>query len=737
MSNYENILNPLAAAYSAQEADGSLTFLTLAKEISFETEIEAIQSVLRWCNGHRSTNEVLQLSGMGAKEFHDIFDTLVENGIILDACSLGQNFHENSMYPLLITRDLSPEEIGRMSAELRPAVKTKSRLSILPRVEPTGLLEIISDRKSTRSFGPEPITPEQFSSLLMSMYGCVSTHGAVPSAGGLYPLRIFILLLKQVEGYAPGCYEYLRKPHALRLVHKRTSLELTNFLLDSEGIASEASLVVCVTGELEVVTKKYANRAYRLAMLEAGHVAQNAYLFCAERKLSVVEYGGFNDVELSKHLGLKFPSQPILTTIIVGSESSNSEEHIDTYADSEWFLRHSLLKGESPVIKSLTFSTHHYGAYTMPRYVAHAEYFSADPDTPELHEEFNTSTGAGLSLQEAAVKAMGEAFERQVSGNVRVDMTCSKQLVPYPIYDLCEPAPLHSEYTKRAGLAHYRDSDDRAWVMGRRISDGAKIAAPIDQVFYPVLTKHQSSGLTYHTTSTGVAVHPDSDKAIASALLELIERDAIAVTWYARRSPNKIPYSCWTSELQYRVNRLKQSAHREITFCDISLDSVPVVMCMMYGNSYPHMTTGSAASWNYASAMSKALDEAELMFHSFRGYPIKKRSIDPAAVKTVVDHARLWADSCWSKQLGWLMDGTEVVPKRTAFSMQDLVDKFEPAVIDLRPVSTSGLTAVRVLSNVLMPITFGCGAEHYRHPRVKMLGYEWGWNYPALPHCLA
>lgn len=736
MSN-QSIVRPLAVAYGAQSEDGSITFFTLRKEVTFSDKVAEITSVLRWCNGHRQLEDVRIKSCLEPDEFEMILQALVENGVIVDSCALGLLYHENSMYPLLTGNDLSPSQIRDITQASQKGSASKSSDLLLPAPMYSDLLSIIKSRKSSREFGKDSVSLDQLSTLLESTYGQGASHNSVPSAGGLYPLRIFVLLLKKTGKILPGCYEYMREMHSLRHVTQQASSELANFLLDSEGTATDASVVLFIGATLEIITKKYANRAYRLVLLEAGHAVQNAYLSCAEQRLGILECGGFNDLEVSRYLGLTFPNQPIVTTLVIGTVANLAEESRDDYANSEWKLRHELMTGETKIVTSLTSSTHHYKAYTMPRYVVVAEYASSDPETPKEDEKFNTSTGAGFSLQEATVKALGEAFERQVSGNVRTDIICTRNAVPYPVYDLCDGAPLHQSYLNRTGLISRSNDVEIGWVTGSRLADGETIASPIDQVFYPVLPKDQRDGLAYNATSTGVAVHPERPKAIQGALFELIERDAIGVTWYGRRTPPVIPQEYWSNAIRNRVDCLRKYVKREIIFCNLTLDSIPVVMCVFKGDTYPYLTTGSSAHSNYQIAMSKALDEAELAFHSFRGFPTKKRTIEPGNVRSVTDHAILWASRAWSNQLEWLLAGPTAPPPENTCSWKVLVEKFDPAVIDLLPKSKSSLSAVRVVSKVLMPITFGYGAEHYRHPRVMMLGYDWEWSYPALPHCLS
>lgn len=405
------------------------------------------------------------------------------------------------------------------------------------------------------------------------------------------------------------------------------------------------------------------------------------------------------------------------------------------YGTLEKELEAKLCGGRRPIVISQRFSTYHCRGYTMPGYVAYAQYRKYGRPTKVTN--LNVAAGIGESIEEASVKSLVEAYERYYSGKIRVDLVNSKDLLPYPVYDISESAPQRLEFTQKEEMFSPSRTKATSWVLGERLLDGHSAVAPIDQVFYPLSPKSARKGTGYRGTSSGVAAHFTEDQAIENAMLELIERDAIAVTWYSRRIPSRIPEIAWADDIKSRAVGLKTSARREVIFCNLTLDSVPVILCVIQGPTYPYLAIGSSAKWDYVEAMRKALDEAELMFHTRRGYPVRKRDITPFNVRDVEDHARLWSLRSSVEKLSWMIAGKQELPSLAVTSWKSILDKFEPAVFRLRKRKTGDLSVVRVVSNILMPLTFGFGSEHYRHPRVKMLGFQWATEYPALPHCLA
>ena len=63
---------------------------------------------------------------------------------------------------------------------------------------------------------------------------------------------------------------------------------------------------------------KYGQRGYRFALLEAGHVAQNAALVAAALRLSLLPYGGFYDARLDEILGLDGLDECTVHLLFVG-----------------------------------------------------------------------------------------------------------------------------------------------------------------------------------------------------------------------------------------------------------------------------------------------------------------------------------------------------------------------------------------------------------------------------------
>jgi SagB-type dehydrogenase family enzyme len=69
------------------------------------------------------------------------------------------------------------------------------------------------------------------------------------------------------------------------------------------GIADSAAALVVVTGVFWRSRFKYGLRGYRFALLEAGHLMQNAVLAATDLELDALPIGGFYDALLDRLVG--------------------------------------------------------------------------------------------------------------------------------------------------------------------------------------------------------------------------------------------------------------------------------------------------------------------------------------------------------------------------------------------------------------------------------------------------
>lgn len=168
----------------------------------------------------------------------------------------------------------------------------------------------IRDRRSVRSFAPRPLTPREVSQLLWAaggktIDGVTGPTRAYPSAGGIYPLSIF-LAAGSVGGIPPGIYRYEWKENSLLPVRsgdQRAALSRAAF---GQGCVAAAPAVIVIAGDIPRTAARYGERGEsRYVPMDAGHSGQNVSLQAQSLGLGSVIVGAFRDEAVKEVLGLE------------------------------------------------------------------------------------------------------------------------------------------------------------------------------------------------------------------------------------------------------------------------------------------------------------------------------------------------------------------------------------------------------------------------------------------------
>jgi SagB-type dehydrogenase family enzyme len=172
----------------------------------------------------------------------------------------------------------------------------------LPAPELTGTTtveESLAARRSVRDFAPVPLTEAELAQILWAAQGTTTSDGrrTAPSAGGLYPLEIYVATPESFVHYLPD-------GHRIERVEDRDlRADLARLAAGQEWIA-DAGAVLVVVGVIARTAAKYGDRAERYVILEAGHSAQNILLQAAALGLGTTVVGAFDDAAVHELLGL-------------------------------------------------------------------------------------------------------------------------------------------------------------------------------------------------------------------------------------------------------------------------------------------------------------------------------------------------------------------------------------------------------------------------------------------------
>jgi len=139
-----------------------------------------------------------------------------------------------------------------------------------------------------------------------------------PSAGGLYPMEIFVSV-QAVEGLAAGLYHYEPRGHGLHWVNDAVPTDFVEPLLEQDYIVNANALFLFTSVFMRSMCK-YGARGYRFALLEAGHQAENICLMAVQLGLDSLCIGGFYDMSLNAMLGIDGKRHAALYCVAVGTE---------------------------------------------------------------------------------------------------------------------------------------------------------------------------------------------------------------------------------------------------------------------------------------------------------------------------------------------------------------------------------------------------------------------------------
>lgn len=271
-----------------------------------------------------------------------------------DPADLASLYHENSKF--------FPDTMGkprRSVAEFETAPLAYSQAAIgpdhpgldrrtLPEPDPPdsmSLGRVLMGRRSADAFGPEPLSDSDISTVLATACGITGRltidHEsftspvskplrAYPSAGGLYPIEIYLLVLNSAD-LPVGCYYYRPEDNTLRTVAVDPELPRTALqgFVGAGSADGTPSAIVVLTGALWRGMAKYGPRGYRYALQESGHLAQNILLIVEALGLTALPVGGFYDDTVNDLLDIDGVNETTVYAIVIGPSAADREETDD------------------------------------------------------------------------------------------------------------------------------------------------------------------------------------------------------------------------------------------------------------------------------------------------------------------------------------------------------------------------------------------------------------------------
>lgn len=192
----------------------------------------------------------------------------------------------------------------------------------------TAVAPTLQARRTWRRFGPAPLRRVDLSTLLGLTWGvqhwmrASPTHRlplkTSPSGGACHSIDCYLLALN-VEGLDSGIYHYDADAHALRLVRSADRSDAVRYLHSQPAFAESAAIFFMAAVFPRVQWKYQIGRAYRIVLLEAGHLAQTFCLSATALGLAPFSTGAFADSELEADLGLDGATESVVYATGVGA----------------------------------------------------------------------------------------------------------------------------------------------------------------------------------------------------------------------------------------------------------------------------------------------------------------------------------------------------------------------------------------------------------------------------------
>jgi len=681
--------------------DNGIKFVMPKHDITLEPDIAPTAwKILELCNGVATIKEILkQIKDVDASFIKGFINDLQALDVIIDSRQLYLWFHSISNNPDIYPSDMKAEEIIKHTNSARMPTK-KGKIFKFEKNFKSELLKLQNLRSSCRSFSDEGLSINEVGQILDVGYS-FDRH-AVPSAGNLYPMKIFVIATKDQKDFPAGYYEYDNENNNLILFNESPDEHKIHYALNDVEMPFGAPIVFIIAADAHRQPCKYSNRGYRFMNIEAGEIAQNISLAAVEIGLSTCELGGMLDNVIS--VELKFKNCIPLLAIALGKETSKIR-------DNYWLLaneyENAFIKEDKSVSDIWLIDNTFLNNYDKVHFQ-----FLAKAKNGQV------TSGISTSWPDAKLKAIVEAHERQCSANVRWDIVEKAADIDCDWLDPRAIAPLgDKQYKILKHLQKFHEDLEIEWIKGVR-QNGDSVYVPIDLIFYPI--KNINRKLIVDTCSSGFATYTSYDDAVNRGLLELIERDSLMRYWYEKTSPKRFSQSIFPRHLKNRVAFWKNK-DRKVILLDLSQNGVIVVETIIISKDYPCFVSGAASSLeNFDETAIKSFQEAESrLIHGLNNEPLK--TIRPEEVISVLDHELLYAQSEeFHKYIKFLWEGkiTNIIPKAQTNYLQ-LRETMDIVVIDVS-AKNSPLSTVKVISPKLVPISFGYGAGHHLHKTLNI-----------------
>ncbi|GCE28422.1 hypothetical protein KDA_39060 [Dictyobacter alpinus] len=391
----------------------------------------------------------------------------------------------------------------------------------------------------------------------------------------------------------------------------------------------------------------------------------------------------------------------------------------------------------------------------------------------EDENERAQGTGCALRKQQSMVVSLLEVMERYGGLNPRSKRSTVRASYQQLIQDeqlALDPTTLglhspehyrmHQQEQTQRPLVPYHPDLVFNWVWGYSFQQQAPILVPEHSAYYGRPITPENPAFVYEV-SNGCALGNNLEEAIFHGMMEVIERDAFLLTWYAQLSlPRLDLQSIQDPTTPMLIKRLEQQYGYTIQVFNASLDHALPCLCLLAideqqreGMPRAHVMAGSHPQPEQAllrtlRELTTALAMPTHFYQQHREWGLKMLA-DPMLVRSMPDHPLIYHLPEAFERLHFLYDS----PQRATFQdnlapgqklyehldlrddLVDLIDTYLKRDIDTIVVDQTApehipcrLRCVKVLMPGMLPMSFGQCNRRTDLPRLKQVPVSMGYR---------
>ena len=429
------------------------------------------------------------------------------------------------------------------------------------------------------------------------------------------------------------------------------------------------------------------------------------------------------------------PAVALSAAAVVPTQQHNPLNHLHSLdALNELFA--GWVDAEVGVIKSLR--GHMPGLPDFPRTAsADMANFTAGQFDPRSMGQ--VGSGKGLDDISAHISAVGEAIERYSAARFHKPLlkyASCKQLNG----DYIDPAKLVL-YGKRQyqsegfPFAPWREKQKIHWTQGRWLGSQKPVWVPALVSYFNFDSPYEEQ--FSQVSSNGLAAGQDNEDAALRACFELIERDAMMLTWYAQLPAQRLRIdSQYHGKMRLLIDHISaQGIELELYLFDVGLH-VPTVVCLGIGDGVrtPAVSVSLSCHGDIQVAMKKALLEQGHVL-PYLCHLLSTQSHFPSSVEQVReldDHATYYLRKEKAPAFDFMRQplsaamAPEQWPYPAIVHEQQLKERLkgsgvELAIVDVTApdVAKSPFRVARAIGHHIQPIHFGEQFKRVDNPRLR------------------